>query len=388
MARFKKCFRWFTKPAAIGVTAVVAAGAALAGWGAFTVVLDKTNTLEFCISCHSMQSTVYQEYLKSPHYQNASGVRAVCADCHVPKDLPHKLVAKAMAVKDVWHTMLGTIDTTEKFEKNRLHLAKAVWAKMESTDSRECRSCHKQDAMDVHKQRPKAQAVMQKGLAKGETCISCHKGIAHKLPDMSGGYRAMLNDIKDAALSGKGRGDALYAIETSPFYIDLPTDAESKGEGSVFPLTAAKVLDRKGDYLKVAIDGWVQEGAERLLVAAKGRRMFEVAVSPQAVGAFKLGDAIVDEDTGLSWQQGSVTGWVKAAAFSADRAGLDAYGAEVASAACGACHTQPQSDHFLANQWIGVVKDMKSGTALSAEEVRFLVAYFQSHAKDMGKHGS
>lgn len=111
-------------------------------------------------------------------------------------------------------------------------------------------------------------------------------------------------------------------------------------------------------------------------------------MSSEAAKSFKLGEPVVDEDTALSWQQGSVTGWVKASALSSDLNGLNAYGAEVASAACGACHTQPSADHFLANQWIGVVKDMKGGTALSAEEVRFLVAYFQNHAKDMTQHGS
>lgn len=100
------------------------------------------------------------------------------------------------------------------------------------------------------------------------------------------------------------------------------------------------------------------------------------------------GEAQTDPDTGLSWQQGSVTGWVKTAAFTADDKALDAYGAEMANAACGACHSQPAAEHFLANQWIGVIKDMKDGTALSAEDVRFLQTYLQFRAKDMVKHGS
>lgn len=385
MAWVRRIFRWITTPAAIGVTALVAGVVTLTGWGIFETVLDKTNTLEFCISCHSMESTVYQEYKKSPHYMNASGVRAVCADCHVPKALPHKLVAKAMAVKDVWHTILGTIDTPEKFEKHRLTLAKGVWAKMVATDSRECRSCHKQDAMDIHKQSPKAQNLMQKGLLKGETCISCHKGIAHKLPDMSGGYRTILADLKDAAANKSGNADTLYTIETAPFYRELPQSADDKDDGNIFPFTMAKVVERKGDFVKVAIGGWVQEGMERLLVTAKGRRIFEVALSPQAAEAVQRSEPVVDADTGLTWQQGSVTGWVTKTALTADLKALNGYGAEIASAACGACHTQPLPEHFMANQWIGVVKDMKGGTALSAEEVRVLVAYFQTHAKDMTK---
>lgn len=387
MARFRE---WLKKPvgmSTVAIVAVLSAGGALAAWGTFTTVIEKTNSLEFCTSCHSMQATVFQEYKKSPHYSNASGVRAICSDCHVPKEFAPKMVAKAMAVQDLWHTMLGTIDTPEKFEQNRLHLAKQVWAKMEATNSRECRSCHKQDAMDIHKQRPKAATVMAKGLEKGETCISCHKGIAHKLPDMSSGYRTLISDIKAAAASKSASANTLFAIETTPFYAERPSGEAGKGDGSVFPLTRVKVVERDGEMVKVELSGWIQEGLTRLLVAAKGRRIFELSMTEKAAEAVTLGAAEVDPDTSLSWRTGTVTGWVKASALTADEAGLSAYGAEMASAACGACHSQPQPGHYPANQWMGIIKDMKDGTALNAEDVRFLQTYFQLRAKDMVKQG-
>jgi nitrate/TMAO reductase-like tetraheme cytochrome c subunit len=53
---------------------------------------------------------------------------------------------------------------------------------MKSTDSRECRNCHRYDAMDFHKQSRRSAQKMQEGLEEGKTCIDCHKGIAHKLP--------------------------------------------------------------------------------------------------------------------------------------------------------------------------------------------------------------
>ena len=38
--------------------------------------------------------------------------------------------------------------------------------------------------MDFHKQGDRAAEKMQKAIEKGtETCIHCHKGIAHKLPE-------------------------------------------------------------------------------------------------------------------------------------------------------------------------------------------------------------
>ena len=55
-------------------------------WGGFNTAMEATNTLEFCISCHEMRDTVYEEYKQTIHYSNRTGVRAVCSDCHVPKD--------------------------------------------------------------------------------------------------------------------------------------------------------------------------------------------------------------------------------------------------------------------------------------------------------------
>jgi hypothetical protein len=62
-------------------------------------------------------------------------------------------------------------------------LAQNEWRIMKETDSRECRNCHSFTAMEKQKQRPKAQQRHAEAQQKGMTCIDCHKGIAHLLPD-------------------------------------------------------------------------------------------------------------------------------------------------------------------------------------------------------------
>ncbi len=47
---------------------------------------EVTNTEEFCISCHKMKDYVYQEYKDTIHYNNRTGVRATCPECHVPDE--------------------------------------------------------------------------------------------------------------------------------------------------------------------------------------------------------------------------------------------------------------------------------------------------------------
>ncbi len=159
---------------------VFGAGAVFAGL--FNVALSHTNTTEFCTGCHTMQINL-EELKETAHYSNNSGVHAGCADCHVPKEFFPKMVAKVMAAKDVWHEILGTIDTPEKYEAYRWDMATRVWAKMKATDSRECRSCHNFENMDLSSQSRSARNRHGRAPDEGKTCIDCHKGVAHEEPD-------------------------------------------------------------------------------------------------------------------------------------------------------------------------------------------------------------
>lgn len=151
-------------------------------FGVFGSVMESTNRLSFCTSCHTMKIPL-KEYQESLHYTNISGVRATCADCHVPRAFGPKLLAKVLAAKDVWHEIMGTIDTPEKFEAHRWEMAQRVWQKMRATNSRECRSCHIESAMDLKEQDPTARKKHKKAKLNSKTCIDCHQGVAHEQPD-------------------------------------------------------------------------------------------------------------------------------------------------------------------------------------------------------------
>lgn len=153
-------------------------------WGGFNTALEVTNTETFCISCHEMRVNVYEEYKDTIHYTNRTGVRATCPDCHVPKEWAYKVVRKIKASNELYHKVMGSIDTPEKFEAKRLQLARNVWKAMKETDSRECRNCHDFQSMDYVEQGRRAVQQHQQGLEGGQTCIDCHKGVAHSLPAM------------------------------------------------------------------------------------------------------------------------------------------------------------------------------------------------------------
>ena len=153
-------------------------------WGGLNTAMEYTNHSEFCLSCHEM-SIPYGELQKTVHFKNRSGAAAQCADCHVassktPTDYMFKSFQKLMAARDVIGKISGVIDTPEKFEEHRLTMAKRVWERMKSRDSKECRNCHDFKYMDPEKQKDRSVVKHEGAIEDGKTCIDCHKGIAHK----------------------------------------------------------------------------------------------------------------------------------------------------------------------------------------------------------------
>ena len=155
-------------------------------WGGFNTALEASNTESFCVSCHEMQDNVFAELKSTVHYANASGVRATCPDCHVPHQWTDKIARKVQASKEVWGHLFGVLNTREKFQERRLELAIHEWTRLSSNDSLECRNCHSAASMDTVNQGSRAVEAHERFLFTGEkSCIDCHKGIAHQLPDMS-----------------------------------------------------------------------------------------------------------------------------------------------------------------------------------------------------------
>ena len=69
-----------------------------------------------------------------------------------------------------------------EWRRRRMELATNEWNQMKAVDSRECRNCHSFDAMSGDKQKQSVFARHVKAKDDGQTCIDCHKGIAHHLP--------------------------------------------------------------------------------------------------------------------------------------------------------------------------------------------------------------
>ena len=115
---------------------------------------------------------------------NKSGMRAICTDCHLSNNIIQMVGRKIKAANEVVQHFKGTIDTPDKFNEHRLRMAEMVWAEMAANDSRECRSCHSEENMDYTKQSSRAMQQHIQGVDENKTCIVCHRGLSHYLPDM------------------------------------------------------------------------------------------------------------------------------------------------------------------------------------------------------------
>ncbi len=289
-------------------TALIFMLAGVIFWGGFNTAMEATNTLGFCISCHEMEENVYQEYKQTIHYNNRSGVRATCSDCHVPDPWVHKFVRKIKASNELLHKALGSINTPEKFDNKRLKLAKNVWHDMKDTNSRECRNCHDFNTMMPDTQKPRARKQHMNAMKDGNTCIDCHKGIAHK---------AVHEQLTDEEIDELTEPDPSQAIDLPPQWVAFlekqAAEKEAKKQANSPVMAQKTVTDETlvgtGETESAAISktasaavkplsslDWSVAPVREVVVFYPGQSSMEWVLGRKHGGkrAFKTGDRCVD----------------------------------------------------------------------------------------------
>jgi len=267
---------FFSRRVILGATVGAALVFFLAGvifWGGFNTAMEATNTLEFCIGCHEMEENVYEEYKPTIHYSNRTGVRATCPDCHVPDPWIHKMIRKVQASNEIYHKILGTVNTPEKFDEHRLTMAKRVWKAMKSTDSRECRNCHNFESMNPEFQKPRARKQHLNAFETGQTCIDCHKGIAHK------DVRHMLSDEELEELENP---EPPFIREVPQLFLDGLKRVEEKEAKEAEEQKIAKQKARKA---KIAAKKAEQERIDAAVAAALAAAGAAAATGTEAAAA-------------------------------------------------------------------------------------------------------
>ena len=162
----------------------LAFGLGMLALGGANYAMHATSSNEFCFGCHSHEVNIRPEYEASSHFRNTSGVRADCADCHLPHDNWFELTwTKAVVSLDVIPELMGKLSTPEKYEAHRGEMAEAVWEQFRDNDSKFCRSCHSFSAMNLESQERRTARRHTRAQEEGQTCVQCHYGAVHKLPE-------------------------------------------------------------------------------------------------------------------------------------------------------------------------------------------------------------
>ncbi len=180
-----------------------------------TEAVRLSSTEEFCTTaCHSMQWAT-ESHQRSVHYSNSLGLRAGCADCHLPYRNRHpasleylELVAHKMRIglRDIFTEARGTIDTREQWEQERPRLSQQVERWFTEGRSTSCQQCHDLKAFGGdYSQMTK---MVHADLMNAETvnCIKCHKRVGHvyeKAPEPDPG--AAGSSSTEAAADRAGR---------------------------------------------------------------------------------------------------------------------------------------------------------------------------------------
>ncbi|MFT0212172.1 pentaheme c-type cytochrome TorC [Pseudomonas sp. F1_0610] len=375
-----------SKPAtkiSLGVLTVVSFLAGIIFWGGFNTAMEVTNTEEFCTSCHAMRDNPYQELQGTIHWSNRSGVRAICSDCHVPHNWTDKIARKMQASNEVYSAIVGTIDTREKFLDRRLVLAQREWNRMSKNGSLECRNCHDYKSMDFSKMSLKAQTQMRAAAARNQSCIDCHKGIAHHLPEMGNSLDPKLQALisQNNHLSYKNT-HTYYPIVETKLYKD---PALTEEVGTLLAATPLQLTQEKDKALQVSIDAWRKDkGFGRVLYNDFGLNIRSAILEKD----FAQSDAInilnkkEDDMTGLDWQQVKLTGWVKSENLTDKVDHLWDYAKDTYQSNCSVCHAQPAVDHFDANTWPGLFDGMVGFTNMNKQTQSLVLKYLQSHSSD------
>ncbi len=294
-------------------------------WGGFNTAMEATNTKDFCISCHEMRDFVYEEYTGTIHDVNRSGVGAVCSDCHVPKDWTHKIIRKIKASKELYGKMVGTINTREKFEAKRVHLAMNEWERMKSSDSRECRNCHDFESMMPEFQKPRARQQHLNAMTVGQTCIDCHKGIAH-------------SDARDRAdeeyLEELEAPNPAFIRPIPPEYLASLAKIEAKEAADAEAEKAAKTAQQE------AVQAQIAAAVDAAVAEERAKASGEEAAAPAGGGGSDVGgdvdwNAVASADLKLFYPGQASFEWVQNGKFHGGARPLTKGGDQ-----CSTCHAK------------------------------------------------
>ena len=137
------------------------------------------------------------------------------------------------------------------------------WERMKATDSVECRNCHDFESMMPEFQKPRARQQHLNAMETGQTCIDCHKGIAHK---------NVRDRADDEYLEALEAPNPKFAREIPEEYLISLAYITKKEEEEAAAASAAKKAEKEAAQARIAsaVETAVAEERAKAEAAASG----------------------------------------------------------------------------------------------------------------------
>uniref|UniRef100_A0A8W7PQR0 Cytochrome c domain-containing protein n=1 Tax=Anopheles coluzzii TaxID=1518534 RepID=A0A8W7PQR0_ANOCL len=271
-----------------------------------------------------------------------------------------------------------------------LRLAQNEWARFRANGSKECRSCHDYKSMDFEKMRETSREAMRGAAQRNQSCLDCHKGIAHHKPATGNSRNPAFDGLMQAASSVNAKeGAVYYNVFPRTLYLD---EALSQTAGKLEIAAAVKVLQEKGDAQQVEITAWRKSKGlwTRLVRPLRQRTSLRphwkknVAQDAQRI---KVTESREDPNTGLVWQKTSGVFWIRKGEVVEKIEPLWSVARDSYKSSCSVCHKQPDEAHFDANTWPGLFGGMVGFTSMDKDTQALVLKYLQSNASDFKQAG-
>jgi trimethylamine-N-oxide reductase cytochrome c-type subunit TorC len=254
---------------------------------------------------------------------------------------------------------------------------------MIANKSLECKNCHDYKSMNFENMSERGRVQMKMASERNQTCIDCHKGIAHELPEEMHSAEGVLAKLEDMATSGYKVGESYFSVRQLPLFEDAALGKES---GQLNAATEVKILAIEGDAINVQIDAWRKtKGYGRVMFEDFGMNINEGFLTKEVAQSdefMEKGESKVDDLTGLPWQKVSVKMWMRNASLTDSRDTLWQFAKATYDTSCSVCHNQPAENHFTANTWIGMFNGMLSFVNLDGDTQALVLKYLQKHSSD------
>ena len=182
-----------------------------------------------------------------------------------------------------------------------------------------------------------------------------------------------------------GRVAALEAetgFTTEQVTLSMSEQGDAQAAGRLDVATRLEIVEKKDDWLRVRVIGWHQQGGERVIFEHPGKRVLALVLKKKAVAHLQRLHTIVLPETGITWHEVSITGFIRETMLVQDISKLWEKAEGLFSKRCTVCHQRRIPDHYSVNQWRSYLKIMGPRTGLPKADQQLILKYLQYQARD------